>query len=389
MSRNSSGVVNVATQISSTGQGAGDTAGGGGGSGDNNSSTEVKNISENSFWGTLQKNIIMIIGDGSSTAPTQGEDPNITLNRESGIIGVRATERQHQEIQEFIDIVQSSAQRQVLIEATIAEVKLNDRYQAGINWSLVRDTTGHNVIFDIENTMNDLILNSAPSFNAGASTRVDGNLLNATLQALETFGDVRIMSSPKIMALNNQTALLKVVDTLVYFTVDVTIDTATGPLGSVGNNVTYETQINTVPVGFVMSVTPYINDQGSVILNVRPTISRVIRQIRDPNPALAEAEVISEIPVIQVREVESVLKVNSGDVAIIGGLMQDEISKNKRGIPFLSKLPYAGSLFRYEDDNIEKTELVIFIKPIVIKHASVDTDLKQFREYMPGKKTKE
>jgi general secretion pathway protein D len=237
--------------------------------------------------------------------------------------------------------------------------------------------------------MNDLILNSAPSFNAGASTRVDGNLLNATLQALETFGDVRIMSSPKIMALNNQTALLKVVDNLVYFTVDVTIDTATGPLGSVGNNVTYETQINTVPVGFVMSVTPYINDQGSVILNVRPTISRVIRQIRDPNPALAEAEVISEIPVIQVREVESVLKVNSGDVAIIGGLMQDEISKNKRGIPFLSKLPYAGSLFRYEDDNIEKTELVIFIKPIVIKHASVDTDLKQFREYMPGKKTKE
>ncbi len=382
MARISSSTVSVSTQISSTGQGAGDKAGGGGG-GDNNSATEVKNTSENTFWSSLQKNIATIINGnrGEVTASTDGSNPDIMLNRESGIMGVRATEKQHNEIQRFIDEVQNSSQRQVLIEATIAEVKLSDRYQAGINWSLVRDGTGHNILFNIGNNVNDVALGKPPAFSIGASTRLDGNLLQTTLQALQTFGDVRIMSSPKVMAINNQTALLKVVDNLVYFTVEVNVEPSTAV--SIGRT-TYETKVNTVPVGFVMSVTPYINEQGSVTLNVRPTISRVIRQAQDPNPELAKLSVVSQIPVIQVREVESVLKVNSGDVAVIGGLMQDEVNNEKRGVPVLSKLPYFGSLFRYEDDNTDKTELVIFIKPIVIKDASLNGDLSHYKEYLPG-----
>lgn len=382
MARTSNSTVNVSTQINSTGQGAGD--GKGGGAGDNNSSTEVKNITENSFWTSLQKNIATIIANnnGDVAAPAaDGNNPDIVLNRESGIMGVRATEKQHQEIQRFIDEVQNSSQRQVLIEATIAEVKLNDRYQAGINWSLVRDGSGHNILFNIANSVNDVALAEPPAFNIGASTRLDGNLLQTTLQALQTFGDVRIMSSPKVMAINNQTAVLKVVDNLVYFTIGVNLEPSTGL--TVGRT-TYETRVNTVPVGFVMSVTPYVNEKGGVTLNVRPTISRVIGQARDPNPALAQVRVISEIPVIQVREVESILKVNSGDVAVIGGLMQDEVNNSKRGIPVLSKVPYLGSLFRYEDDKTNKTELVIFIKPIVVKDASLNGDLSHYKEYLPG-----
>lgn len=386
MSRKISGAVNVATQISSTGQGAGDSAGG---TGDNNSSTEVKNTSENEFWKTLQNNIEGMISSGETTTATTAEasNPNIILNRESGILAVRATERQHREIQIFIDEVQNSAQRQVLIEATIAEVTLSDRYQAGINWSMIRDATGAKTLFNLASTVNDVALNTPPSFSFTASTTVSGDLLQSTLQALDTFGDVRIMSSPKIMAINNQTALLKVVDNLVYFTVDVTVDQAT--VVGAGPTIVYETQVNTVPVGFVMSVTPYINDRDSVTLNVRPTISRVIKQVRDPNPALAQVNVYSEIPVIQIREVESVLKVNSGEVAVIGGLMQDEVNNNKRGIPVLSKIPLIGSLFRYQDDNTQKTELVIFIKPIVIKHASLEGDFKAFKEYLPSAKREE
>lgn len=380
MSRVSDGGVSVSTQINSTGQGASAEGAAAGGSGDNNSSTQVKNLSENNFWLTLQKNIGNIIG---SAASGETENSNVVLNRESGIMAVRATKKQHKEIQRFLSDVQQSSQRQVLIEATIAEVKLSDRYQAGINWSMVRDaSSGANVIFDATNAVNDLILNTPPAFTLNATGDVGGDQLQTTLQALQTFGDVRIMSSPKIMALNNQTALLKVVDNLVYFTVDVNIDSSSAVVGGF-RTITYETKINTVPVGFVMSVTPYINDKDSVTLNVRPTISRVIRQMRDPNPALAEVDVVSEIPVIQVREVESVLKINSGDVAIIGGLMQDEVNNTKRGIPILSKLPMLGSLFRYDDDNTTKTELVIFIKPIVVKHASLAGDLKDYKQYLP------
>ncbi|HMW48958.1 MAG TPA: pilus (MSHA type) biogenesis protein MshL [Marinagarivorans sp.] len=389
MARAASSNVSVSTQISATGQGAGDAKGAG--SGDNNSATQVKNSSDNSFWATLQKNIAAIIGGGTPAAGATAEagagadHPDIMLNKESGIMGVRATERQHAEIARFIAEVQTSSERQVLIEATIAEVKLNDRYQAGINWNLVRDGSQHDIGVNLNSAVNDLALGSAPAFSLAASTVVDNNLLQATLKALETFGNVSIMSSPKVMALNNQTALLKVVDNLVYFTVDVNIDTASTAVAGASRTVTYQTKVNTVPVGFVMSVTPYINEQGAVTLNVRPTISRVISQVRDPNPSLAEANVVSEIPVIQVREVESVLKVNSGDIAVIGGLMQDETNNAKTGIPVLGKLPGIGAAFRYQDDKTVKTELVIFIRPMVVQHASLTSDLRAYKEYLPSR----
>jgi MSHA biogenesis protein MshL len=117
---------------------------------------------------------------------------------------------------------------------------------------------------------------------------------------------------------------------------------------------------------------------------VRPTISRVINFVRDPNPALASVDVVSEIPVIQIREVESVLKVRSGDIAVIGGLMQDEVKRTNRGVPLLGKIPLIGNAFRYDDDQTSKTELVIFLKPTVIENASIDGgDLQNFKQFLP------
>lgn len=379
IARSSKSAVRIATEISSTGAGADSQSGG---SGNNNSTTEVTNSSDHAFWATLKTNIAAIIqpldaepvGEGSS-------NPNILLNQESGIIGVRATQRQHIEVQNFIDEVLTSTRRQVLIEATIAEVKLSDSYQAGIDWALLDKDGGRAT--DFAQTITDINAFNRPNFAMSVTNMtVGGNLLQATLRALETFGDVSVMSSPKIMALNNQTALLKVVDNLIYFTLSVDIDK--GEEGE-SDTIFYETRVNTLPVGFVMSVTPYISEHDSVTLNVRPTISRVIGHVRDPSPALAIVDVISEVPVVQVREVESVLKVSSGDIAVIGGLMQDDKDNNSRGIPILSKLPLIGSLFRYQDDNHDKTELVIFIKPKVIKHASIDGDMQEFKRFLPSK----
>ena len=361
LTRKSYGKVSVSTQISATGQGAG--AESADSSGNNNSSTDVENSSDQAFWETLQTNIAAILGGKieTSTEEDQGHQ-DIVMNRGAGIIAVRATHRQHREIQAFIDEVLISSQRQVLIEATIAEVKLSDRFQAGIDWSLLQNDVGQSI--EAFQTFTDITLFDRPSFNLTLTdTQNNGDVLQTTLSALESFGDVSVMSSPKVMAMNNQTALLKVVDNLVYFTVDVNIDS-----GSQDQNrlYTFESEIHTVPVGFVMSVTPYISESGQVTLNVRPTISRVIGQARDPNPAISDANIVNEIPIIQVREVESVLKVGSGDIAVIGGLMQDELAKNRSGIPILSRIPWLGSLFRYQDDRSDKTELVIFIKPVVV-----------------------
>jgi len=373
ISRSSIGSVAVSTQISSTGAGgAGGSSESSGASG-NSSDTIVTNVSENAFWETLERNIGKIINRVNESDSEESSNPDIIVNNESGTLAVRATEREHEDIAKFLDRVQLSSQRQVLIEATIAEVNLSDTYQAGIDWSLISPNGTSSV--EVGQVLTDITLSSPPTFNLSLTDLSigGGNQLQATLSALETFGDVSVMSSPKVMAMNNQTALLKVVDNLIYFTVEVNIDTGSGVVGS--TLTTFETEVNTVPVGFVMSVTPFIDQDGGVTLNVRPTISRVISFVQDPNPALATANVVSQIPVIQVREVESILRVDSGEIAVIGGLMQDEVKRNNRGVPLLSRLPGIGKAFQYDDNITNKTELVIFLKPTVIERRVLATRL--------------
>jgi len=384
ISRESGGKVSVSTEIGATSTGiqqAGGGAAGGSSGSDNKANSDVENESINEFWTSITLNIGGIIGQevkaGSGTRLATGND--IIVNRESGVIAVRATSKQHKSIKRFIDQVVGSAQRQVLIEATIAEVQLSDTYQAGIDWSIISETSGGAVT---KGGVQDVLggnLGSSPFFQLATAGTINGNPLNITLKALETFGDVKVLSSPKVMTLNNQTAILKVVDNEVYFTTNVEVDS-----GSVNQNsqIVVDTDVNTVPVGIVMSVTPYIDEVETVTLNIRPTISRIIDYVDDPNPLLADAGVVSQIPVLQVREIETMLKVDDSETAVIGGLMQDQINKENRGVPFLSSIPLLGALFSYTEEEYVKSELVIFIRPVVVENASLDGDLADYKKYL-------
>jgi MSHA biogenesis protein MshL len=289
------------------------------------------------------------------------------------VISVRATARQHDKIQAFLDDVMGAARRQVLIEATIVEVSLNQNYQSGVDWSRIA-SGGNGVSF----TQNLGTLSQAPAFilnYANPSARFGGNV-SAAVRLLDAFGTTRVLSSPKIMVVNNQTALLKVVDNRVYFTIQA--NTVTNQNTSV---TTFNTTVNSVPVGLVMSVTPQISESDNVIINVRPTISNIVDFVRDPNPSLGN--VVNQIPEIQTREMESVLKVGSGQIAVLGGLMQDKLTKNRKGLPLVSKIPVVGDVFSNRDDTVTKTELVIFMRPVVVHDASVDGDLKPYRSALP------
>ena len=362
MERSSSSRVRVATTLGSTGSNDIGARGGSlskskGTSQDNSSLTEIKNTSINNFWQTLTRNITSLTGEKTKAA--KDNSSNVIINREGGIILVKAKEKQHKRIQKFINQITRNARRQVLIEATIAEIKLSDRYQAGVDWSLIN--SNGNTDISLNTDFRGASLGQSP-FTALSMENINGaRQLSLTLRALEKFGDVKVLSSPKVMAINNQPAILKVVDNFVYFELDV--DSA------INTNVaitTFDTKIKAVPVGFVMSVTPYINEDNVVTLNIRPTISRIIDTVEDPNPEFKRANISSRVPVIQVREIESILQVNSGDTAIIGGLMQDTINEETTGVPFLSSIPLFGSLFSYRDDLHEKSELIIFIRPIVV-----------------------
>jgi len=383
ISRESKGVVRVATNIGSTGQGEIGSAESGNTAENNSSLTEVNIKSNNTFWSTLSANIIKILND--STTSTQSSDGkqdsnnDVIVNREAGLIVVRATYKKQLEIQKFIDHVLSNSKRQVMIEATIAEIKLSDTYQTGVDWSVVSNNSDSSL--NILSNFTGDNLASSPFSSLTLSSTSGGDNVNVALRALEVFGDVTVLSSPKVMAINNQPAILKVVDNLVYFEMEV--DTAVSNVANAASLTTFETQIKTVPVGFVMAVTPYINEHNVVTLNIRPTISRVIDSIEDPNPAFKNANVISSVPVIQVREIESILTINSGDTAVIGGLMQDTVNDKSTGVPFLSTVPVLGNLFKYENDKREKSELIIFIRPMVINHASLTSDLSEFKQYLP------
>lgn len=387
ISRASGGNVSISTEIGATSSGVKSSSGGGGnsgGSGDNKASSNIENKSVNEFWSTMTRNIEGLLDEEIKSGGTKTEgNNNIIVNRESGIIAIRTTGKKHKLVKKFINQVVGSAQRQVLIEATIAEVQLSDNYQAGIDWSLVSETAvvGGKTVLS-KGGIQDLIggsLGATPVFQLATSGTVNGNPLNITLKALETFGDVKVLSSPKVMTLNNQTAILKVVDNEVYFNIDVNVvpgNTNTDALTTV------DTTVNTVPVGIVMAVTPFIDEGDTVTLNVRPTISRIIKYVDDPNPLLADAGVVSQIPVIQVREIETMLKVDDSETAVIGGLMQDQINKENRGVPFLSSIPLLGALFSYTEEKYVKSELVIFIRPVVIENASLNGELASYKKYL-------
>ena len=322
---------------------------------------------------------------GASKNERDKNAPSVIVNAEGGLIAVRATGRQHEKIQQFLDIVLGSAKRQVLIEATIIEVRLSDQYQQGINWTRLRGglsmTQGQ-----VGSTPlgSGVTLGTTPgifTLNYLNPTSSLGNI-SAAIQLLESFGKVKVLSSPKISVLNNQTAMLKVVDNNVFFTIKVT-PAVIGSTGTITTPATYESKLETVPVGFVMSVTPQIADNDEVTLNVRPTITRIVGYVQDPNPALSAGNVVSRVPVIQAREIESILKVFSGEVSVLGGLMQDSVDNAKDAVPGIGRIPVLGNLFSYRNETSSKTELVIFMRPVVVKSASINGDYKSFRYLLP------
>ena len=312
---------------------------------------------------------------------------SVIPNRESGVLSVRATQKQHEKIQEFLDKIQASSKRQVLIEASIVEVTLNDRYQAGVDWSRL----GNGFTFQQNTTFAtpDTVTSKLPSLIIGYKSGTALGNLAASVKLLQTFGTTKVLSSPKLMVLNSQTAILKAVDNLVYFTITGS-PAVLSSTGTITSPATFTTTPHTIPVGIWLSVTPQVNENGTVTMNVRPTISRKSGEIQDPNPDLrssvdATRDIKSVIPEIRVREMESMLQVPSGNTVILGGLMQDEITNTSNGIPGISKAPVIGNAFKAKDENATKTELVIFLRPTVITNPSLESDeLQTYKQYLPA-----
>ena len=428
MARNVTGTVSTNTQIATSsatpGAAGGTTAPATTGSAGNVSNTRIENTSRNQFWDSLEKNIKDILretdkilpegssetvveqtsaqtatgaaalpqGTGARAAqsvanalqanPAPGsssqavgnaivrrstfrEAASVIMNAESGVVTVRATQRQHDRIQEFLDRVVNSAKRQVLIEATIVEVALKDGYEQGIDWTQL--------------SSGGVVKILGRQLNGAANLSYDkADNPSALINLLETFGTTKVLSSPRLSVLNNQTALLKVVENIVYFNVKSEIGATT--VAGVTPPKAFTTTPQTVSVGLVLSVTPQISGEDLITLNVRPSITSVAAMVRDPNPDLTIANLV---PQIRTREIESVMRVPSGNMAILGGLMEDRINYQNQRIPIAGQIPIAGELVNSRNNLAQKTELVIFLRPVVIRDASLDGDYANMRGYLP------
>lgn len=294
-------------------------------------------------------------------AAGDAESRVVNVNREAGLVSVLARQSHHTDVKRYLDHIVSRMQRQVLIEASVIEIALDERHALGVDWQQLAQPDGWSWVQHLGSRI------EVGAESGGAVLQFNStdtrHSVAAAVKVLQQFGDVRVVSTPRLIALNNQPSVLKVVNNTVYFSLDVDRE-VNGETGLERQSV--RSTIHTVPVGLMMHVTPQIDSGGVVSLNVRPSVSRIIRYARDPNPTLAAVGVRNDIPEIQVREIDTSLRVRSGQTVALGGLRQLTDGSHRGAVPGLERLPLVGRLFTARDSARHQVELLILLTPHVL-----------------------
>lgn len=330
----------------------------------------VDYLIDGQLWSDVETNLSAVLDNALSEDDT-GPSSSMSSNKSAGIISIFATETQHDQVAEYLADVEESASAQVLIEAKIVEVVLNENYEAGISWTVLGDK-----IQGIGTTT--LGAGSGVTGVSSAVSLFSGNL-SSTVNALETFGTTRTIASPRLHAINNQKASLNFSDTLVYFKIDSNQDVTTTSGATPVNTSTITSTKQELDVGTQLDITPSINIKtGYVTMNIKPTLSVLSGTVEDP----ASGDIKNNVPEVNSRVIETTAKIRSGEVLVIGGLMKDATTNSDNGVPFLSKIPVLGWFFRSTSKTTEITETVLFIKATIVKKgknrtSAIDRDFQE------------
>jgi MSHA biogenesis protein MshL len=353
------------------------------------------------FWAELQDSVQAIVG--------QAEGRSVVVNPQSGVVVVRALPNELREVEAYLQATQLVVQRQVILEAKILEVQLNEGFQAGINWGALL-SPGNNTITAANVGGGSVLVNeSGLSGIAGQTGNLDpGNLspisgalseafggvftlafdlgdFTAFIELLKTQGNVQVLSSPRVATMNNQKAIIKV-GTDEFFVTDVTNTVSTTGLG--GTNVFPSIGLTPFFSGIALDVTPQISEGGDVTLHVHPSISEVV----DQQKTVTIGNTTQQLPLAlsTVRESDSIVRARSGQVVVIGGLMQDLTDDRDASAPVLGDIPVLGNLFKHKKQRSVKSELVILLKPVVVNSSEewsgtlekTGSDIRRLRDQM-------
>lgn len=316
------------------------------------------------FWAELGQNLKMILNPGTLTSSKHPQ--SYTLHKQGGLIMVLATTHQHEQIGEYLKKLKETTSTQVIIEAKIVEVTLNNEFQSGINWRQL----GEDIY--LAAALGPLVSpqESRHLVSDVFSFSVEQEKFSTVLNFVKKFGTVRTLSNPRLTVMNNQPAMLKVATNEVFFHLEFDRYFQADGKPDVEN---ISSDPLTVPIGLVMIVQPSINlETGDITMTLRPTISRVQKEIEDPAVAIkSQQKVKSSVPVVQVRELDSVLKIKSGQVLVMGGLMEERSSYTTASVPIIEMIPFFGELAKGKEDDQRLTELVIFLTAHIVEEPHI------------------
>ena len=382
--------------------GGGSSGGSSGASGNNSSYTSSLQTSNGTDpWQELQLGLRTLIFGGAvpdaqttTAAPAGGaggpastayykDGKSLLINPGSGLVAVAADAGTQRKVERFLAEMRRRNQRQVLLEAKVVEVTLTNDSQLGVNWkSLLSpgDGTGGpgtsvSSSFVPGGTTNPAVNAAAGLFTLGlANARV-----SATLTALAADGRLKVLSSPRLTALNNQKAILRVVQEQAFFT---TTSTTTGAGSTSGAVTTVSITPMVVPVGIVLDIQPQIGDDGTITLAVNPSVSSVVgissKSVTDTSGnVLASAD----LPVVNRRDLDTEVRIQSGETLVLAGIIQTSESVTNKGVPWLKNIPILGALFNQDDKSKSRTELAIFITPTLQEDGGQIGAIRQNAEY--------
>lgn len=309
---------------------------------------QIRTETEADFWGELQATLGVLVGTD--------EGRNVIVTPQAGIIVVRAMPDEIDVVRNFLRKAEIIMRRQVVLEAKILEVQLNDGYQTGVDWTALGEVNGYPITFGLSGS-DTASPNSIGGAFSAAYTSPD---FFGVIELLETQGSVQVLSSPRISTVNNQKAVIKVGQD-EFFVTEIS-NTTTTSTGTTTNNP--EVELTPFFSGIALDVTPQISEDNEIILHIHPSIS----EVEDQTKTIVLGNDIVELPLAlsTIRETDSVVYARSGQVVVLGGLMQDKSTDLNSGTPLLGNMPVIGHLFSQQRNATVKSELVILLKPVIM-----------------------
>ena len=335
----------------------------GGNSQNGSSGINIYTENESDFWSELKETLTALVGDEGGRS--------VIVSPQAGLVTIRALPSEITAVKSFLDSTQEHLRRQVIIEAKIMEVTLNDDYQQGVKWDQV---LGHIESTDIGFSTTGNIAGSTISSAIGGVTSLSflNKDFSGVIDLLSTQGNVQVLSSPRITATNNQKAIIKVGED-EYFVTDVSSTTTTG------TSTTTTPEIDLTPFfsGIALDVTPQIDADGEVILHIHPSVTITDEQTKTIR--LSNEDIILPLAQSSVRESDTIIRAKSGEIVVIGGLIETRKVNLESKTPFLGDIPIMGELFKSKSESVQKKELVILLKPIVIGQDTWKNQLQDAR----------